>query len=224
MTDEEIRQAESLERVDVFGTERAAAFPATSQGGKKFAAIKSLLAELHEVGEAQAVADGAARSSAVVKRTARTSIVQKLRTLRNTAKALDGEKPGTSDKFRLPPKNSDEMLINFARVAVTTATPLKSSFLQLEMPSNFLEDLSAAIDEFEEASNTQNISRSNRISATAGVKDALARGTKLKRDLDPIVRNKYAGDPASLAAWTSAARVQRPRQSSKKGETPAPKP
>lgn len=224
MTDSEIAQAQSLERMEAFGAERTALFPAATVGGKKFAALKDVVSDAKAQGEAQVSAHGAWRASSEAKRVLRVTLLRKLGVLRDTSKPLDAEKPGTSDNFRIPAREGDTAIINFARAAVTTATPLKSKLLQLELPSNFLEDLTATIDEFESASNTQTISRSNRVSATAGVKAALRRGAQLRRDLNPIVRNKCADDPAALAAWESACHVQRPSKAAKKNAPPAPKP
>jgi hypothetical protein len=45
------------------------------------------------------------------------------------------------------------------------------------------------------------------------------------RKLDPIIRNKYANDPATLAAWTSASHIERAPKRKKESppSTPSPK-
>jgi hypothetical protein len=59
---------------------------------------------------------------------------------------------------------------------------------------------------------------------TAAIKEALARTTLLKSKLNPIVRNKYSADPASLAAWKSANHVEKPPKPKTKNAPPPPPP
>lgn len=224
MTDAEIRQAQSLSKIDDFGKARAADFPATGLGGQKFAAVKALVAEIDTLSEAQASADGAARASVEAKRVARLSVLQKMRAIRETAKAMEAETPGVSDNFKVPTKNGDEALVHSARAFVTAATPLKADFVQREMPATFLEDLTAAIDEFESASNSANLNTGKRVGATAGLRDAFMRATRLKRELKPIVRNKYRNDASTLAAWKSASPIELPPKTKSKNAPPPPPP
>ncbi len=221
MRDSEIRKAQSLNRMNDFGVERGGDFPAASLGGQKFAEVKALVLEVDTLGAEQAGADAAARASATAKRAARLSILQKMRAMRETSKAMEGEMPGVSDNFKLPTKNGDEALVNAARAFVTAATPLKAHFLQREMPATFLEDLTAAINEFESASNSLNLNKSKRVGATAGLKSAFVRATRLKRELNPIVRNKYRDDLSSLAEWESATHVEHPPKAKPKDAPPS---
>jgi hypothetical protein len=112
MRDSEVREIQSLERIDDFGTPRSADFPRTSLGGQKFAEVKTLLTESHQLGEAQTSADGAAQASAEAKKKAKLSLQQKMRAMQETAKAMEADEPGVSDKFKLPQGRSEEALIN----------------------------------------------------------------------------------------------------------------
>lgn len=224
MRDTEIRKVQALGRINDFGTARASDFPAASLGGQIWVEVKALIVELDKLGEAQQSAGGGARASAEVKRSARVLLLRLMRAMRETARAMEPDTPGITEKFRVPTTNGDEALINAARSFITTATPLKADFLRREMPADFLEQLSAAIDQFESAVNSQNLNTGQRVSATAGVKSALSRAAKLRKELNPIVRNKYQDDPATLAAWESASHVERaPKKKSGNGKTPPPK-
>lgn len=220
MTDVEIRQAQSLNQVNDFGTAREADFPPASLGGQKFAAVKALVLEINKLGEEQSGAAAAARASTELKRVARLLLLAIMRAIRDTAKAMEAEHPGISDIFKIPTKNGDEALINAARAFVTAATPLKDDFLQREMPSTFLEDLTAAINKFESAANSVNLSKSKRVGTTAGLKNALKRAIALRNELNPIVRNKYQSDPAALAEWKSANHVELPPKAKDKNAAP----
>ncbi len=120
--------------------------------------------------------------------------------------------------------NGDASLLNRARAFIEVATPLKAEFIALEMPVTFLEDLAASIDSFESAANSQNLNRSKRIAATAAIKAVIARGVRAVRTLDSIVRNKYANDPAKLAAWESASHLESPNKTKKATPDTSPTP
>lgn len=223
MKDSEVRKLERLIRVRVFGVAHASSFPATSFGGQKFAALTLIVDELETYGAMQSGGKGAAQASTQAKRAARADVRRKMVAIRDTALALEEVMPGISDNFRVPRGNGDQVLISAARAFVTTATPIKSEFTQREMPATFLEDLTAAVAKFEKAVNEKNVNTEKRIAATAAISAALERGAKLVRELDPVVKNKFRGDSATLAAWHSASHIVRPpKRSAAPAPTPAP--
>jgi hypothetical protein len=220
MNDSQTRRYEMLTRVRDFGVTHAAAFAAASLGGQKFAAVSGVVDELEEHGTAQSSSGSAAKTSTGAKNVARDSVRQKMSAISETARAMESTMPGISASFRLPQARGDQTLLNAARAFVEAATPLKSEFLQREMPANFLEELIAAIDTFESAYNSRNVNTERRVTATAAIDVVVDRGIELVRELDAIVRNKFRSDAATLAAWESARHVERsPRR---KTETSAP--
>ena len=224
MKDTEIRKLEMLRRVRDFGAAHAASFPAASLAAQKFAAVGAVVAEVEAHGATQSTGKGAAQAGASAKRAARADLREKMAAIRDTALALEEVTPGVSANFRIPRTNGDQALISAARAFVAAATPLKTEFLQREMPATFLEDLTAAIARFESALNEKNASTGKRITATAAIGGSLERGLKLVRDLDPMVNNKFRGDAATLAAWASASHVTRPPKKAASQTTPAPTP
>lgn len=223
MKDTEIRKFERLMRVRDYGAAHASSFPATSLGGQKFAAVSVVVSELETHGATQSSGKGAAHASTNAKRAARQDLRRKMAAIRDTSLALEETIPGVSSNFRLPRTNGDQALISSARAFLTAATPIKSEFLQREMPANFLEDLTAAIALFESRVNEKNAHTEKRIAATAAINAALARGAKLVRELDAIVKNKFRGNAAKLAAWRSASHIVRqPKRSAASPPTPTP--
>ncbi|HEX8749391.1 MAG TPA: hypothetical protein VF717_19600 [Pyrinomonadaceae bacterium] len=216
----DIRQNQAIVRMRDFGAETASDFPPTGLGGQKFAAFNALVTEIDILGAQQSAGSGAARTSTEEKRVARETVRRMMRAISDTAAAMEPNYPGISNTFRMPKSNGDEALINAGRAFVVGARPMKDEFLALELPATFIEDLTEAIAKFEEAAGTKNLNTGKRISATAALRDALERGMQLKRELDPIVRNKYRNDPAKLAAWESASHVERP---ARKKASPAPR-
>jgi hypothetical protein len=205
-----------------FSDQYVADFPPTSLGGQKFAQLKVHRAEIKRLGAEQSEGSGGAKSSSKAKRVARKAMTSLMQSYSDTARVMEPAHPGISAIFRVPRNVSDEVLINAARAFVTAATPLKNEFIQHEMPATFIEDLADAIEKFEEATGSKNLNTSKRVSATAALSSELEQAMQLKRELDPIVRNKYRNNPAKLAAWESASRVERSpkRKATKKGESP----
>ncbi|HEX8141457.1 MAG TPA: hypothetical protein VF553_02610 [Pyrinomonadaceae bacterium] len=209
MNDSQTRKSEMLIRVDDFGVGHAAAFPASSLGGQKFAAVRAVIEELRQHGTAQSASGSAAKTSTGAKKAARDELRRQMVAVSETARAMESSMPGISQSFRLPNTNGDQALLNAGRAFVEAATPLESEFVRREMPAGFLTKLRAAIDNFESACESQNQNKEKRVSATAAIDEVIERGTALVRELDAIVRNKFRNDAATLAAWESARHVER---------------
>jgi hypothetical protein len=139
-----------------------------------------------------------------------------------TARAMESSRPGIAASFRLPNNEGDQALLNAARAFVEAATPLKNEFIQHEMPADFLEQLTNAIDAFESATNNQNVNKEKRVTATAAIEAVVERGTALVRELDAIVRNKFRTDAATIAGWASAKRTERPPRRTSAASNPPP--
>jgi hypothetical protein len=220
MQDSERRNYEMLARVRDFQGPRAASFPAATRGGELFASLDAVLREIETNAEAKESHTSTAAQGTANRRTAREALRRSLEALNRTARAMAFDTPGLDKLFRLPRGSSDQSLLITSRAFLTNAEPLKTEFIRNEHPATFHEDLRALISNFEQSITSQNQSRGARVSATKGVKDAVSRGVALVRQLDAIVRNKFAADPASLAEWTSAAHVERaPRRAKPKPTT-----
>lgn len=210
MDDSQTRKFEMLIRVDDFGVGHASAFPTSSLGGQRFAAVRAVVEELQQHGTAQSASGGAAKTSTGAKKAARERLRRLMAAVSETARAMESSMPGISQNFRMPSTNGDQALLNAGRAFVQAATPLESEFISREMPAGFLAELSAAIDSFESACESQNQNREKRVSATAAIDEVIERGMALVRELDAMVRNKFRSDAATLAAWESARHVERP--------------
>jgi hypothetical protein len=222
MNDSQIRIYEMLTRVRNFGAGHAASFPVTSLGAQKFAAVSGVVDELEQHGTAQSSSGSAARTSTGAKKLAHDNVRRKMMALSETARVMESTLPGIAASFRVPSTNGARALLNAARAFVEAATPLKNEFTSREMPANFLEDLTGAINDYESALNSKNLNTEIRVTATAAIDAVVERGRELVREIDAIVRNKFRNDPATMAAWESANHVERPPR--RKAGTPAPQP
>lgn len=179
-----------------------------------------MIGELEQHGTAQSSSSSAAKTSTGAKKLARDNVRRKMTAISETARVMESTVPGSATTFRLPNTNADQSLLNAARAFVAAATPLKNEFISREMPASFLEDLTGAINSYESAVNSKNLSTEMRVTATAAIDAVIERGRELVRELDVIVGNKFRDDPATMAAWESASHVERsPRR---KAGTPAP--
>jgi hypothetical protein len=192
-----------------FATAQEEAFPADTVVGKRFADLGLLLLKIDELGSRQAQEKGSAKAATEAKRAVRERIRQRMKSIRDTAVSVEGERPGVSQNFNMPDSTSDESLTEAARAFMAAATPLKSLFLSREMPENFLEELAADVRLFEGLINEQNLHNGSRTAASTLLKDACAQVLTLRRELDPIVRNKYRNDPERLTLWEAASRLER---------------
>lgn len=225
MKDTERRAYETFVRVDGFGESRPASFPAGSRGRELFAELKGIIAELAGHAEAQASQRSAAAQGTVGRDAARKSLRAGVEAIRRTARALAFTTPGLDRRFSLPRGNNDQALLTTARSFLAEAEPLKAEFIRNELPADFLEGLAAQIQSFEQNIAVQNRSLGARVTATSAIKSAVARGLAVLRQLDVVVRNKFAAEPATIAAWESAShteRSSRPARAKSSANNPAP--
>ena len=150
-----------------------------------------------------------ARERTIAKAAARAALLQQLRAIRRTARALAIDAKGLYAGFQLPREPHDLLLAAFARGVITRAAPLEQEFIAYAMPSTFLADLARTIEEFEAAIRDRQAATGAHISARVGLEQAVARGFTAVRRMDVIVANRFRDDAGVLAAWRSARRVER---------------
>jgi hypothetical protein len=214
-----------LRRVRDFFASHAAQF-ATGSKGKEL--LEMLEDEINAL-EAHAAAQSSGKSTALQgtssKEDARQALYQQIKAINLTAHSLAFETPGLDDKFRMPRGNNDQTLLNTARAFAADAVPLKATFIQYEMPATFLEDLDAAIADFEQSISSQNLGRENALTATASLGQSTEKAVGIVRQLDAIVRNKFRDAPATLTVWESATHIERaPKSKATSGQKPGEPP
>jgi hypothetical protein len=228
MKDIEKRKYEMFLRVREFGAGRAAEFPPSTLAGELFNVINGVVGELEAHATAQASGKGAAQESTASKAAARDELRRDLEAITRTARVMALTAPGLESKFRTPRSFSDQALLITARAFASDAQPLKTDFTRRGLPEDFLEDLAGDIEEFEQAVAQTMQRRGTHVAATAAIDAAIERGVNTARELDVIMRNKFAADPPALAAWLSASHTQRtPRRepaSPPDTQQPAPAP
>ena len=220
MNDREARRIQMFTRVDGFGDDHASDFAANSIGKGLFVDLKAVIAQINAQAAAETGGRGSARAGTDTRAEARRELREDLEAIYRTARAMDVEGNSISEKFRVPPKGNDQMLLNAARAARINSQPLKDQFIAHELRADFLEDLDADIAALERSMTSQSTAVGDHVAAGVAIDEAIERGNEIVRRLDAIVRNKYADNAPVLAEWTSASHTERsPKR--KAGASPA---
>lgn len=223
MKDTERRRYETFLRVREHGASRTTEFPMESLAGELFNGLGRVIEEIDAHTRAQASSQGSVMEGSTSKAAARDQLRRDMEAISRTARAMAMTVPGLEDKFRSPRSVSDQDLLVRARAFAADALPLKAEFIRRGLPDNFLDELLSDVAEFEQAVNQKMQAREAQVAATAGIDDAIERGVDILRELDAIMRNKYANDPVSMAAWLSASHTERsPRHAAPPQPNPAP--
>jgi hypothetical protein len=186
-------------------------------GARNFAAVGAAALEMEQSGAVQI--SGASGQMTMQKGLAIAQLREDLRAINRTARALAVDDSAVGELFRMPNGSSEQKLLAVARSFLTGATPLKDQFIEYGLPDDFIEDLQADINDFEQSVTEKSSASGEKVSATASIGGAVKNGLEGLRRLRAIVPNKYRDNSAKLAAWTSASHIERAAKK-KKAEIP----
>jgi len=217
----EAHTLEMLLRVRQFGLTHASRFPADSSGTELLATVDEAITNMEEHSARQAQHKRAARQHTRQKLAARRALSELMEAITRTALSMSRSTPGVQDKFRLPEDEREQSLLAIARSFATEAESLKDSFIKHGMAPTFHDDLKARIRAVEQLIDGRAQQSAAFVAATVGVAETTETGRRAVRHLDPVVRNIFASDPATLAEWESASHVERPPRRARQ-EVPAP--
>lgn len=221
MNDRQYALYQSFVRILAFTEDHAADFAATSPGGQAIATLTSTVAALRPH------TDGSTGSGASAGTSAKEDLIdalrQDLKDIARTARAIeDGTppSPGFATAFALPDDRTQRSIIAHARSVLASLqadATLVARFTAYELPADFVTDLQSDLTDYDAATDTQADDRISGVAGTATAREHLKAGRAAVVQLDASVRNKYRRQPAVIAAWKTASRVD---QSG--GDTPAP--
>lgn len=223
MNDTQRRRHERGLRVRDFAETVKDSFPSNSKGAESIARVEQLVEQLTALDASHATNKRAAQAGTSGKKEAREELRRMLSRISKTGRAIGMDDTSLKNRFRLPDTNpNSQTLLGTARSILAEATPLKSRFVEYGHSADFLDTLGEKISRFESFATQQNTGASARKADSAAIDSALdSLDTEITR-LDAIVRNKYADDPAQLAAWESARRVERAPRKAKSGNGASP--
>jgi hypothetical protein len=203
------RRSEVLRRVDAFGAAHAGQFPDGTVGRRLFATVGKCVKDVARHAAAQRSGRNQTHGAAHSRTAARAELRRRLNAIRRTALALAVEEAGFDIQFPLPRGNGDHELLTASRLFAAQASARAGEFIELGLPSSFLEDLAAGITALEETTRARSASRVARLSSNGNLKTALDDGFQAVRKLDAVVPNVLEDDPATLTAWRRARSVTR---------------
>jgi hypothetical protein len=221
MNTKERKQYETMLKIRQFGEQHAADFPVGTFAGDTFTALNQTIETLRQFALAEDTHRTGKRQGTTVKSVQRENLVEDLRAINRSARAMARRIPGVDEKFRVPLRGSDREFITTARRFAAEAESLQVEFLNYELPADFLADLREDITAFEKSLEDRTAARSGVVTATAAIDEGMSAGLGIIRDLDAVVRNRYRNDPTTLAAWVSATHVPRPVRVAKTKEAAA---
>ncbi|MDT5158373.1 MAG: hypothetical protein QOC99_7 [Acidobacteriota bacterium] len=221
MNDKQRGRFERGSRVLAFITPNASDFPSNSKGGESFARLKTEIDKLAALDVTKATSMSTHRQGSVGRHDVRETLRTQIAAVCDTAEIASRDRPDVKGSFpRTPPDHSDQTLIAVARSFAEAALPLKSLFIEYDLPADFIDRLSANADALDQHITSQNRSTGTRVNTNAAIKESLRHVDDEIDRLDTIVRNKYRDDPAKLAAWESARHIEHTARTKPGGGTP----
>ena len=117
-------------------------------------------------------------------------------------------------EFRLPrTRATNQAFLTLARGMLEKATARKELLVSRGMSEKLLEDLSAAVDEFDKTLEATRAGRREHVGASADLRAVATEITEQVRLLDGLVRYRFGDDPELMGAWASARNVVGPFKS-----------
>ena len=221
MDNRETRRYDAFQRVKTFGLDNAADFAPGSMAATHFATITTVIAGLDTAKAGQK--PGKNTSKEVLLDAVRLDILN----ITRTASAIAQTSPGFADSFRPPVNGNEGALLTTADkfIQQLTAQPaLVAQFVAHEMNATFVTALQTDRAAITTAQTQQETTREGGVGNTATIGSLIAQGMKALTTLDAIMHNKYGNNPDKMAAWQTAAHIERAAQSAKPTPTPAATP
>lgn len=223
MNNEMIRNHyDAFARMNAFAATYGAAFAPGSRAVAQFAVISGVVTAMEGFGVQKLSGTQDFRGGTDAKAVAAENLREEMRAIRDTAQAISEAEglPEFDDQFRMPRSSSYDVLLTAARAFLQDATTHQALFLEFEIKATFLADLDADITTLVEADDTQDGGLSQQVGGTAELAAEVKKGLAARKQLLPIVKNKYAGNVGVLAAWATATRIVRPERKPKTPPVP----
>ncbi|HEX8148965.1 MAG TPA: hypothetical protein VF591_17405 [Pyrinomonadaceae bacterium] len=203
-------------------------FPEDSKAATLNAAIKQKQARLAELDIIRSSSMSRQKQATAARGKAHKLLDTMVRRVIGTALVFAPEHPDTEGMFVRPQKNaSGQTLITDARSLADKAASLVGLFTENGLRPTFVGDMRTYADTVEHSMQLQTESEGERLHANAEMKEVIYRLSELIGRLDVVVRNKYADEPAKLAAWERARRLEKARAhrtAENNAPPPAPQP
>ena len=210
MNDSQRRRIERLIRSEAEASANAIDFPEGSKGALALTDLRAAIAQAQTHAVSRESSLNALQQATIGRQEAREAVRAGMRVMSDTVRTIGLDHPEVKGTFAFKGASvSDRTLLATARSYAIRAQPLRVLFAEYNLYEDFFNGFDAQIDNLEQQLNRQTTGKGERITANASLEGALRRGEAALKRLDTAVRNKYRNDPAKLAAWESACRIER---------------
>ncbi len=171
--------------------------------------LEELVVRMETRAKQQQTGQLARRASSARRRTIRRRLHHELlRHLVTVADLAAAEQPGLAEWFRPPNGNwSNETFRTAARKMLEEGQARRELFARYGLAERLLEDLAAAVDDFDASVAESNEGRREHVGARAELKAVSDEVLRLVEMLDGLNRYRFSGNAELRAAWESARNV-----------------
>lgn len=194
--------------------------PANARATAAEAQLDTSITALESAAAQQTGGNGQAGSGVAARRIKARELREQLKQVNLTAREMEEDIPGVSEKFQLPRSQAYVALKATAQSVITEATPLSADFVSYGLPATFLTDLTGLLTEFEGATGQKFGGVNKRKTGTASLEVKAALGIAAAKRLNACVRNHFRDQPEIIEAWATARRIEAAPRRDKVEENP----
>lgn len=177
--------------------------------------LEELIARAQVLDEQQRVGLNQSRQATKHRNVVRQALEEKiLRYLRALGRLAAKQKGELANAFPLPASNgSHQALLTVGRASLDKATAQKDGLVGLGMSVKVLDDLAAALGEYEQTLEASRSGRREHVEASADLEAISTEIVEQVQLLDGVVRYQFGDDPDVMGGWASARNVLGPFKS-----------
>jgi len=194
-----------LGRVRDFGNTYKAQFAEGSEGSKAFTAITESVAALDKLTGSKMTAPRVSKKERLA---AKRALLARIAAISGAARVLGKAVPGAEAKFPPPPKQNDVSVLQTGRLFVQEAGAVKEGFIRCGLPPTFLDELTKAVDSFEQTIRELSATRVGAVVAQQSLRDTIRNSVDTVRSLDVLVAIVLGSDPQAMREWKRMRRVE----------------
>jgi hypothetical protein len=219
-----IRRWNAFDRVIQFGVDHPLA-PARPAVTTLFTELGTIVTALGQHADDQEIGRSGVRGGTAFRQFKADALRTQMRPINRLVRAMNREQnPGLREKFRMPRGGGYRALIARAEAFLDAISPIKATLIARGLPADFDEQLQAARTELASATSDMDSGIVTQTAGTAGLLAKSRDGAGILRELDSMLSYQYRNDPALLAGWKSACRIERAAKRSKPASAPAAAP
>ena len=210
MNDNNRRRYEACKRCVQWAIDYVAGIPGGSIIAARFAALGVAVDLIESYAGMQIAAIGGSGEEFEQKDNVRENLNDIMTKVANAGRAAEPDFPGIQDRLRFSRNLNDADLLATARSFIDADVEYGAQIKDYGGGNSWKADLTAAADAFEAATNEASSAVGTRSATTAQVNQAVSNAMQLKRTAGFLVPNYFSDDVGAMAAWHTAAHVEKP--------------